>query len=68
MDSVSAAIVSTAQGLQQTALQQQVSLAVLKSALNVQAASAAALIQALPQPQPQLAGSGSLGTLLNVYA
>lgn len=66
MDSVSAAIVSTAQGLQQTSLQQQVSLAVLKSAMNVQAASAAALIQALPQPQ--LATSGTLGTLVNTYA
>ena len=66
MDSVSAAIVSTAQGLQQTQLQQAVSTAVLKSALNIQAASAAALIQALPQPQ--LATSGSLGTLVNTYA
>lgn len=66
MDSVSAAIVSAAQGMQQGAAQQQISMAVLKSAMNIQAASAAALIQALPQPQ--LASSGSLGTLVNVYA
>jgi hypothetical protein len=66
VDSLSAALVSTAQGLQHSAQQQQLSLAVLKTAMNVQAASAAALIQALPQPQ--LASTGSLGTQLNVYA
>lgn len=66
MDSLSAAIVNTAQSLQQASLQQQVATSVLKSALDIQAASAAALIQALPQPQ--LATSGSLGTLVNTYA
>ena len=66
MDSISAAIVSTAQGMQQTALQQQVSVAVLKSAMNIQAATAAALISALPTQQ--LATSGSIGTLVNTYA
>ncbi len=42
-------------------------LMVLKKALNAQEASAAALIQALPEPPP-LATEGSLGTQLNTYA
>ena len=66
MDAVSASIVTSAAALQQAELQQAVQTAVLKTALNVQAASAVALIQALPSPA--LASSGSLGTLLNVYA
>lgn len=41
-------------------------IAVLRKALDAQASTAAALIQALPQPQ--LATSGSLGTQLNTYA
>ena len=44
-----------------------VNMAVLKKALNIQAASAAALIQALPEPVP-LATEGSLGTQLNTFA
>ncbi|APW38614.1 hypothetical protein RD110_16575 [Rhodoferax koreense] len=40
---------------------------VLKKALNTQAAMAAALIQALPEPPP-LATEGSLGTQLNTFA
>jgi len=66
VDSVSAAIVSAASGMQQAALQQQISVAVLKAAMNVQAAGAVALIEALPKPA--LASSGNLGTLVNVYA
>lgn len=66
MDPLSAAIVNTAQGLQQNALHEQVATSVLKNALDIQAASAAALIAALPQPQP--ASGSSLGSLVNVYA
>ncbi|MDB5851257.1 MAG: hypothetical protein JWP29_5009 [Rhodoferax sp.] len=40
---------------------------VLKKALDAQAASAAALIQALPEP-PALATEGSLGTQVNTFA
>lgn len=40
---------------------------VLKKALKLQASSAAALIQALPQPQP-LATSGSLGRNVDTFA
>ena len=44
-----------------------VNIAVLKKALDIQAASAAALIQALPVPPP-LATEGNLGTQVNTYA
>ena len=40
---------------------------VLRKALDQQASGAAALIEALPQPQP-LATSGSLGRNVNTYA
>lgn len=41
-----------------------VNILVLKKALDTQASSAAALLQALPQPATQ----GSLGTQLNTFA
>lgn len=44
-----------------------VQIAVLKKALDAQAAAAATLIQSLPAA-PALATEGSLGTRLNVYA
>ena len=44
-----------------------VNILVLKKALNTQAAAAAALIQALPQP-PALASTGSVGTRVNTFA
>lgn len=66
MDSVSASIINTALGLSQAQASQAIQTAVLKTAMNTQAAAAAALIQALPTPG--LATSGSVGTLLNVYA
>ncbi len=44
-----------------------VHIAVLKKALNTQAATAASLIQALPQP-PALASSGTVGTRVNTFA
>ena len=39
----------------------------LKKAMDIQSSSAAALIQALPQPAP-LATSGSVGRNVNTYA
>ena len=49
---------------------QAVQVSVLKKALNIEAAGAQALLQALPQPAPQLplATQGNLGTQLNVMA
>ena len=44
-----------------------VNILVLKKALNVQAAAAATLIQALPQP-PALANTGAVGTRVNTFA
>lgn len=41
-------------------------LLVMKKAMNLQAAGAAQLIEALPQPA--LATSGTLGTQVNTYA
>jgi hypothetical protein len=45
----------------------QASLVMLRKTLDLQASSAAQLIQALPQP-PALATSGSLGSRVNTYA
>ena len=44
-----------------------VHISVLRKALDSQAATAAALIAAIPQP-PQLATEGSLGRNVNTYA
>lgn len=44
-----------------------VNILVLKKALDMQAVSAATLLQALPQ-MPPLATSGSVGTKLNTFA
>jgi hypothetical protein len=44
-----------------------VQIKVLKKALDAQAATAATLIQSLPQ-QPALATSGTVGTKLNAVA
>lgn len=68
MDPLSSAIVDTAQRMQQGALRQQVSLAVLKTAMDTQALAAAALIAALPQPPPASAAGTLVGTRLDVYA
>jgi hypothetical protein len=44
-------------------------IAVLKQGMDLQAASAAQLIAALPQPAaPALATSGALGTQIDTYA
>lgn len=49
---------------------QAVQVSVLKKALNIEAAGAQALLQALPQPAPALplATQGNLGTQINVMA
>lgn len=48
---------------------QAVQVSVLKKAINLEAANAQALLQALPQPtQLPLASQGNLGTQLNVLA
>ena len=47
-------------------MQGQAALSVLKKALDMQASSAALMLQALPQPA--LATSGTLGTRVNAYA
>lgn len=44
-----------------------VNVLVLKKALNTQAAAAATLLQALPQP-PALATTGAVGTRVNTFA
>ncbi len=41
---------------------------VLKKAMDMQASSAATLLQSLPQSQPTLATMGSLGVYLNTFA
>jgi hypothetical protein len=48
-------------------LQGQVQTQMLRKALDMQAATAAALIQTLPPPPP-LASSGAVGTRINTYA
>ncbi|HRD71421.1 MAG TPA: putative motility protein [Aquimonas sp.] len=67
MDGLSSAIVDAAVQMQQAQLQQQVQLAVLKKAMDTQAATGLALIQALPS-SPALETSGNIGTRLNVFA
>jgi hypothetical protein len=67
MDGLSSSIVDAAVQMQQAQLQQQVQLAVLKKAMDTQAATGLALIQALPQVSA-LETSGAVGTRLNVFA
>lgn len=52
----------------QSATADSVNTLVLKKALDSQAMAAATLLQALPQPTPALATSGSLGTQVNTFA
>ena len=53
--------------MSQAMLAQQVDVAVLKKALDMQKIVAAGLLQSLP-PVPQLATEGAIGTQVNVYA
>lgn len=68
--SLSNRIVSTATALASRETSDALNVRVLKKALDTQAAAAATLLQAVPQPpaQPSLATSGSLGTQVNTYA
>ena len=65
MDPISAAIVRSATALSQAQLNQQVSYAVLRKAMNAEASTAAMLLQAIPQPPPM---NGTSGGLVDTYA
>lgn len=65
MDTVSG-VAAAASSAQAGTVQGSAALMVLKRATDIQAASAAQLIEALPQPG--LALSGALGTRVNTYA
>ncbi len=66
--SLSQSITSTATAVSNAKTSDAVGTAVLKKALDAQKTSAAALLQALPSPQPALATSGTLGTQVNAFA
>jgi Putative motility protein len=59
--------VSAATAAAQSSTAGAVQIRVLNKALNTQAATAATLIQSLPQP-PALATTGKVGTNVNTYA
>jgi hypothetical protein len=63
-------IVTTASAMASAQSADAVNIAVLKKALDIQAASAATMLDAVAQamPQPALATSGTLGTLINTFA
>ncbi|GAB3736828.1 hypothetical protein GCM10028794_17910 [Silanimonas algicola] len=65
MDPISAAIVRSATALSQAQLNQQVSYAVLRKAMDAEASTAAMLLQAIPQPPPM---NGTSGGLVDTYA
>lgn len=62
-----AALVNAVTQMRQSQVQQTAQLLVLKKAMDVQAAGALALLQAVPANLP-LATSGTLGTQVNVLA
>ena len=62
-----AAAINASVQTQRSALAQQVQVAVLKKAMDVQASGALSLLQSVAGPLP-LANSGSLGTKVNVMA
>jgi len=63
-------IVNTATNLASAKTSDALNMVVLKKALDIQAASAATMIDAMQQsmPQTQLATSGTLGTNVNTFA
>lgn len=63
-------IVSTASAIASAQSADAVNISVLKKALDIQAASAATMLDAVAQamPQPALATSGTLGTQINTFA
>lgn len=66
MNISSTSSVQTATSAAQTDTADSVNILVLKKALDLQATSATALLQALPQPP--LATEGSVGTKVNTFA
>lgn len=67
MDVSPTAAVNAALQVQQTQVPQQVQVAVLKKAMNIQESGALSLLQSVTGTLP-LADSGHLGTKLNVLA
>lgn len=63
-------IVNTATNLASAKTSDALNMVVLKKALDMQAVSAATMIDAIQQsmPQPPLATSGTLGTNVNTFA
>lgn len=63
-------IVNTATALASAKTSDALNMVVLKKALDLQAVSAATMLDAMQQsmPQPALATSGTLGTQVNTYA
>ena len=66
MDSITGSATSAASSADLGTVQGTAAMSVLKKALNLQASTAAQLIEALPQPA--LATSGAIGTQVNRYA
>ncbi len=66
MDALAPSAVSNASAANLGTVQGAAAVSVLKKAMDIQASSAAQLIQALPMPA--LATSGSVGTRLNAVA
>ena len=67
---LSNSIVSTATSLASAKNSDALNMVVLKKALDMQAVSAATMLEAMQQsmPQPALATSGTLGTQVNTFA
>lgn len=67
---LSNSIVNTATALASAKTSDALNMVVLKKALDMQAVSAATMLDAMQQsmPQPALATSGSLGTNVNTFA
>jgi len=67
---LSNSIVSTATALASAKTSDALNMVVLKKAIDIQASSAATLIDAMQQsmPQPALATNGTLGTKVNTFA
>ena len=67
MEISSAALIDVATQMQQSQVAQSAQILVLKKAMDIQASSALALLQAVPGNLP-LAASGNLGTQVNTMA
>ena len=67
---LTSSIVNTATSLASAKTSDALNMMVLKKALDMQAVSAATMIDAMQQsmPPPQLATSGTLGTNVNTFA